>query len=186
MSLVVYRLSLKYRLYPKIRARDVHTRPTPRLGGIAMFLGIVVAFGAAYLLSSQFTILRLIFADPGPILAILPGVAAHRRDRRRRRRLGPRLDDQAGRPVRRGRSRGLARRADLFAADRRDHRRLAPDEHRDHAVRDRAGHERDQLHRRARRPRRGCRAHRQRHVPRLHLPAAARDQPDQLLQPGQA
>ncbi|WP_426515889.1 MraY family glycosyltransferase [Diaminobutyricibacter sp. McL0618] len=71
MSLVVYRLSLKYRLYPKIRARDVHTRPTPRLGGIAMFLGIVVAFGAAYLLSSQFTILRLIFADPGPILAIL-------------------------------------------------------------------------------------------------------------------
>jgi UDP-GlcNAc:undecaprenyl-phosphate GlcNAc-1-phosphate transferase len=71
MSLVVYRLSLKYRLYPKIRARDVHTRPTPRLGGIAMFLGIVVAFGAAYLLSSQFAVLNLIFADPGPILAIL-------------------------------------------------------------------------------------------------------------------
>ncbi|WP_345761554.1 MraY family glycosyltransferase [Diaminobutyricibacter sp. McL0608] len=71
MSLVVYRLSLKYRLYPKIRARDVHTRPTPRLGGIAMFLGIVVAFGAAYLLSSQFQVLHLIFADPGPILAIL-------------------------------------------------------------------------------------------------------------------
>ncbi len=44
MSVVVYRLSPKYRLYPKIRDRDVHTRPTPRLGGIAMFLGIVVAF----------------------------------------------------------------------------------------------------------------------------------------------
>ena len=71
MSLVVYRLSLKYRLYPKIRARDVHTRPTPRLGGIAMFLGIVVAFGAAYLLSGQFAVLRLIFADPGAIIAIL-------------------------------------------------------------------------------------------------------------------
>jgi UDP-GlcNAc:undecaprenyl-phosphate/decaprenyl-phosphate GlcNAc-1-phosphate transferase len=71
MSLVVYRLSLKYRLYPKIRARDVHTRPTPRLGGIAMFVGILVAVGAAYLLSSQFPVLNLIFSDPGPILAIL-------------------------------------------------------------------------------------------------------------------
>lgn len=71
MSLVVYRLSLRYGLYPKIRARDVHTRPTPRLGGIAMFLGILVAMGAAYLLSSQFPVLRLIFADPGTVIAIL-------------------------------------------------------------------------------------------------------------------
>lgn len=71
MSLVVYKLSLKYRLYPKIRARDVHTRPTPRLGGIAMFLGILVAFGVAWLLSSQFGVLSLIFSDSGPILAIL-------------------------------------------------------------------------------------------------------------------
>jgi UDP-GlcNAc:undecaprenyl-phosphate GlcNAc-1-phosphate transferase len=71
MSLVVYKLSLKYRLYPKIRARDVHTRPTPRLGGIAMFLGILVAFGVAYLLSGQFGVLALIFSDSGPIFAIL-------------------------------------------------------------------------------------------------------------------
>ncbi len=71
MSLVVYRVSLKYRLYPKIRARDVHTRPTPRLGGIAMFLGILVAFGVSWLLSSQFGVLSLIFSDSGPILAIL-------------------------------------------------------------------------------------------------------------------
>ena len=46
-SLLVWKLSLKYRLYPKIRERDVHTRPTPRLGGIAMFVGILVAFAAA-------------------------------------------------------------------------------------------------------------------------------------------
>jgi UDP-GlcNAc:undecaprenyl-phosphate GlcNAc-1-phosphate transferase len=71
MSLVVYRLSLRYRLYPKIRSRDVHTRPTPRLGGVAMFIGIIVAFVAAFLLSSQFPVLTLIFSDPGPIIAIL-------------------------------------------------------------------------------------------------------------------
>ncbi|MFJ3391804.1 MraY family glycosyltransferase [Leifsonia aquatica] len=71
MSLVVYKLSLKYRLYPKIRERDVHTRPTPRLGGIAMFLGIMVAFGVSWVLSSQFGVLTLIFSDSGPILAIL-------------------------------------------------------------------------------------------------------------------
>jgi UDP-GlcNAc:undecaprenyl-phosphate GlcNAc-1-phosphate transferase len=71
MSLVVYRVSLKYRLYPKIRERDVHTRPTPRLGGIAMFLGILVAFAVAWLLSGQFGVLTLIFSDSAPILAIL-------------------------------------------------------------------------------------------------------------------
>ncbi|MFI5061246.1 MAG: MraY family glycosyltransferase [Actinomycetales bacterium] len=71
MSLVVYKLALRYRLYPKIRARDVHTRPTPRLGGIAMFLGILVAFGVAFLLSGQFGVLALIFSDSQPIYAIL-------------------------------------------------------------------------------------------------------------------
>ena len=39
LSLVIWRLGMRYRLYPKIRERDVHTRPTPRLGGIAMFIG---------------------------------------------------------------------------------------------------------------------------------------------------
>jgi UDP-GlcNAc:undecaprenyl-phosphate GlcNAc-1-phosphate transferase len=71
LSIVVYKLSLKYRLYPKIRERDVHTMPTPRLGGIAMFLGILVAFGVSYLIASQFAPLRLIFADPQKILAIV-------------------------------------------------------------------------------------------------------------------
>nr|WP_202129309.1 MraY family glycosyltransferase [Rathayibacter rathayi] len=67
MSWVIWRLSLKYRLYPKIRIRDMHTRPTPRLGGIAMFLGILVGFGIA----SQLPYFRLVFATPEPILAIL-------------------------------------------------------------------------------------------------------------------
>ena len=49
MSLVMWRVGVKYKLYPKIRERDVHTTPTPRLGGIAMFFGVVlgpVLFGA--------------------------------------------------------------------------------------------------------------------------------------------
>ncbi|GGF25652.1 MraY family glycosyltransferase [Subtercola lobariae] len=67
LAIVVYRLSMKYRLYPKIRERDVHTRPTPRLGGVAMFLGILFATGIA----SQISWFSLVFMNPGPILAIL-------------------------------------------------------------------------------------------------------------------
>jgi UDP-GlcNAc:undecaprenyl-phosphate GlcNAc-1-phosphate transferase len=67
LALVVYRLSHRFKLYPKIRERDVHTRPTPRLGGVAMFIGIVVAFVVA----SQVDGFRLVFVNPGPILAIL-------------------------------------------------------------------------------------------------------------------
>jgi UDP-GlcNAc:undecaprenyl-phosphate GlcNAc-1-phosphate transferase len=67
LSWLIYKLSHRYRLYPKIRERDVHTRPTPRLGGVAMFLGIVAAFALGSLLP-QFS---LVFADPGKILAIL-------------------------------------------------------------------------------------------------------------------
>lgn len=71
LSLLVYRLAHRYKLYPKIRARDVHTRPTPRLGGIAMFIGIVAAFGVAWIFSAQFPPLKIIFDDPSQILAIL-------------------------------------------------------------------------------------------------------------------
>ncbi len=73
LSLLVYRLAHRFKLYPKIRARDVHARPTPRLGGIAMFLGIVVAFIVAWAISAQFPPLKIIFDDPGQVLAILGG-----------------------------------------------------------------------------------------------------------------
>ncbi|MET0162414.1 MAG: MraY family glycosyltransferase [Microbacteriaceae bacterium] len=66
-SLVIWKLALKYELHPPVRERDVHTRPTPRLGGIAMFIGVLVAFAFA----SQVPWFDLVFADPGPILAIL-------------------------------------------------------------------------------------------------------------------
>jgi UDP-GlcNAc:undecaprenyl-phosphate GlcNAc-1-phosphate transferase len=67
LAQLIARLGMKYRLYPQIRERDVHTRPTPRLGGVAMFVGILVAFGVA----SQLPQFHLIFAKPGPIFAIL-------------------------------------------------------------------------------------------------------------------
>ena len=71
LALLIWKLSTKYRLYPKIRARDVHTRPTPRLGGVAMFIGVVVAFAVG----SQLPQLSIVFSEPGKILAVL-GAAA--------------------------------------------------------------------------------------------------------------
>lgn len=66
-SWAIWKLSHRYRLYPKIRERDVHTRPTPRLGGIALFLGIVIAFAVG----SQLPPLALIFAQPQQVIAVL-------------------------------------------------------------------------------------------------------------------
>ena len=67
LAWLIYKMSHRYRLYPQIRARDVHTNPTPRLGGVAMFLGIVAAFAVGSLLPP----LALVYSRPGPILAIL-------------------------------------------------------------------------------------------------------------------
>jgi UDP-GlcNAc:undecaprenyl-phosphate GlcNAc-1-phosphate transferase len=67
MSLVMWRVGVKYKLYPKIRERDVHTTPTPRLGGIAMFCGVL----AAMLLASQIPFFHLVFADEKQIIAVL-------------------------------------------------------------------------------------------------------------------
>lgn len=43
LSWIVWQLSLRYKLYPGIRERDVHSTPTPRLGGVAMFLALMAA-----------------------------------------------------------------------------------------------------------------------------------------------
>jgi len=47
LTWAVWRLSLRFKLYPGIRERDVHTTPTPRLGGVAIFLGIATAIGVS-------------------------------------------------------------------------------------------------------------------------------------------
>ncbi|MFT4306627.1 MAG: MraY family glycosyltransferase [Microbacterium sp.] len=67
LSWVVWKVALRYKIYPPIRERDVHTRPTPRLGGIAMFLGVAVAFA----FSSGNGGFALIWSDPAPMLAVL-------------------------------------------------------------------------------------------------------------------
>ncbi len=71
LALLIWKLSTRFRLYPKIRERDVHTRPTPRLGGVAMFFGVLVAFA----IGSQLPQLSIVFSEPGKILAVL-GAAA--------------------------------------------------------------------------------------------------------------
>ena len=63
----VLRLSHRFKLYPGIRERDVHTTPTPRLGGIAIVAGIVAALAIA----SQISWFNLVFADPFPIIAVV-------------------------------------------------------------------------------------------------------------------
>jgi UDP-GlcNAc:undecaprenyl-phosphate GlcNAc-1-phosphate transferase len=62
---------VKYNIYPKaIRERDMHEKPTPRIGGLAMFLGFVVSISIA----AGIGWFEVVFADPGPIIAI--GIAA--------------------------------------------------------------------------------------------------------------
>lgn len=67
LSMVIWKLSHRFRLYPKIRERDVHTRPTPRLGGIAMFVGIVVAFAVGSFIPQ----LSLVYSQPAHIWGLL-------------------------------------------------------------------------------------------------------------------
>lgn len=63
----VRRLGHRFKLYPGIRERDVHTTPTPRLGGIAIVIGIVVAL----VIASQISWFDLVYSDPFPIIAVV-------------------------------------------------------------------------------------------------------------------
>ncbi len=47
VSYLVLRLSRRFKLAPEVRERDVHRTPTPRLGGVAMFVGVLAAFAIA-------------------------------------------------------------------------------------------------------------------------------------------
>jgi UDP-GlcNAc:undecaprenyl-phosphate GlcNAc-1-phosphate transferase len=67
LAYLILKLSHRFRLYPKIRERDVHTRPTPRLGGVAMFVGVIAGFAAATL----FTKFDALFKDPRQIWGLL-------------------------------------------------------------------------------------------------------------------
>jgi len=64
---VVWRVGMRYKIYPAIRERDVHTTPKPRIGGVAMFLGILAAFA----LSSQVPYFDIVWQKPAVVWSIL-------------------------------------------------------------------------------------------------------------------
>lgn len=67
VALVLWRLGVKYRWHRDIRPRDVHKEPTPRLGGIAVFAGLLVGVAVG----SQVPILAPVFDQPRAIVAVL-------------------------------------------------------------------------------------------------------------------
>ena len=69
-SLGVYRFAMRFRIHPPVRERDVHSRPTPRLGGLAMYLGVLAAFGVAWFLPE----FSSVFAEPVRIYVLLAAV----------------------------------------------------------------------------------------------------------------
>ena len=44
MTPVIRQLAFRIGAVGEVRARDVHTVPTPRIGGVAMLTGVIVAF----------------------------------------------------------------------------------------------------------------------------------------------
>ncbi|GAA3603946.1 MraY family glycosyltransferase [Agrococcus terreus] len=71
-SRVVLALALRHGIHPPVRERDVHSRPTPRLGGVAMCLGVLGAFGVASLLPD----FAGVFAEPIRIWTLLGAAIA--------------------------------------------------------------------------------------------------------------
>jgi UDP-GlcNAc:undecaprenyl-phosphate GlcNAc-1-phosphate transferase len=67
VAFALWKLGVRYRWHREIRPRDVHKEPTPRLGGIAVFAGILVATAIA----SQVSVFSDVFANPRPIVALL-------------------------------------------------------------------------------------------------------------------
>ncbi|MGO2658815.1 MraY family glycosyltransferase [Mycetocola reblochoni] len=67
VSVAVYKLALKRGWHPPIRERDVHTRPTPRLGGVAMYVGVLVAV----LVASVNPYFQIVFDGSGEVPAVL-------------------------------------------------------------------------------------------------------------------
>ena len=67
VALVLWRLGVKYRWHRDIRPREVHKEPTPRLGGIAVFAGLLVGVAVG----SQVPILAPVFDQPRAIVAVL-------------------------------------------------------------------------------------------------------------------
>ena len=70
MTPVVRRLALRFGAIAEVRDRDVHSKPTPRWGGLAMFAGLL----GGMLVASQLPVMRAVFGGDGQPLALLTGV----------------------------------------------------------------------------------------------------------------
>lgn len=66
---VVLRLALALGAVNQVRDRDVHTMPTPRMGGVAIYLGMVVA----YVLASQIPYLSRVLGPGSGAWGVLMG-----------------------------------------------------------------------------------------------------------------
>lgn len=63
--------ALRWGAITAVRDRDVHAIPTPRLGGMAMFAGMLVAI----VMSSRLPFLDGVYSNPRPIIGIMGGAA---------------------------------------------------------------------------------------------------------------
>ncbi len=63
--------ALRWGAITAVRDRDVHAIPTPRLGGMAMFAGILVAI----VMVSRLPFLQGVYANPRPLIGIVGGAA---------------------------------------------------------------------------------------------------------------
>ncbi len=63
--------ALRYGAVAEVRGRDVHQRRTPRLGGVAMFVGLL----AGLLLASQLPMMSAVFANNNIVRALLSAAA---------------------------------------------------------------------------------------------------------------
>ena len=68
---VVRTLAIRFGALTPVRDRDVHAVPTPRLGGVAMFVG----FAAALLVASRLPFLSAVSDDSTDLRAVLLGAA---------------------------------------------------------------------------------------------------------------
>lgn len=71
LSMVLWLVGKRFRVHREIRERDVHTLPTPRLGGVAIFAALLIATAVA----TQISWFDAVFADPAAVWALL-GAAA--------------------------------------------------------------------------------------------------------------
>lgn len=73
LTKVILVLCLRYKIFPQARSRDIHQKPLPRLGGIAIFIAFLIVTLAYYIFSkNNFSLSSIqVFGVDKQLLAIL-------------------------------------------------------------------------------------------------------------------